>query len=267
MKFISFNINSLRARIHQLEAIINKYQPDVIGLQETKVHNELFPIAELEHLGYHMYYHGQKSHYGVALLTKQVANTVRYGLPTDTDDAQCRLIEIKIPSKLGEITIINGYFPQGDNREHPIKFPTKQKFYQDLFDYLQTAALNQQLTIIMGDMNISPTDLDIGLSEESKKRWLKTGKCSFLPEERQWMAQIFQLGFVDTFRSQNPLNKQYSWFDYRSRGFDTNTGLRIDLILASQQLTQYCINTGIDLEIRGMDKPSDHAPIWAEFDC
>lgn len=265
MKFISFNINSLRARIHQLQAIIDKHQPDVIGLQETKVHNDQFPVAELAHLGYYLNYHGQKGHYGVALLTKQAPLTVNCGFPHDDADAQCRFIEVKVPSTKGDITIINGYFPQGDNREHATKFPAKQKFYQDLIHHIQYHLLNQQMTIIMGDMNISPTDLDIGLSEDSRKRWLRTGKCSFLPEEREWMNQLLSLGFVDTYRNANPETKQYSWFDYRSHGFDSNTGLRIDLILASQSLAPYCQNTGIDLDIRAMDKPSDHAPIWAEF--
>lgn len=267
MKLISFNINSLRARIHQLEAIINKHQPDVIGLQETKVHNDQFPIAELERFGYHLNYHGQKGHYGVALLTKQKPLSVRCGFPTDEEGAQCRLIEVKLPSEKGEITIINGYFPQGDSRDNEIKFPAKQKFYQDLTHYIQENTLNQKLTIIMGDVNISPTDLDIGLAPDSIKRWLRTGKCSFLPEEREWMNTIMSLGFVDTYRNANPATRQYSWFDYRSHGFDTNTGLRIDVILASQSLMPYCQDTGIDLEIRAMEKPSDHAPIWANFSC
>lgn len=267
MKLISFNINSLRARIHQLEAIINKHQPDVIGLQETKVHNDQFPIAELERFGYHLNYHGQKGHYGVALLTKQKPLSVRCGFPTDEEGAQCRLIEVTLPSEKGEITIINGYFPQGDSRDNEIKFPAKQKFYQDLTHYIQENTLNQKLTIIMGDVNISPTDLDIGLAPDSIKRWLRTGKCSFLPEEREWMNTIMSLGFVDTYRNANPTTRQYSWFDYRSHGFDTNTGLRIDVILASQSLMPYCQGTGIDLEIRAMEKPSDHAPIWANFSC
>lgn len=267
MKVISFNINSLRARIHQLEAIINKHQPDIIGLQETKVHNDQFPLAELAHLGYHLNYHGQKGHYGVALLTKQKPLSVHCGFPSDEEGAQCRLIVATLPSEKGEITVINGYFPQGDSRDHEIKFPAKQKFYHDLTRYIEEQSLNQQLTIIMGDVNISPTDLDIGLPAESIKRWLRTGKCSFLPEERQWMDRLMSLGFIDTYRQAHPDTTQYSWFDYRSRGFDTNTGLRIDLILASQSLAPYCQNTGIDLEIRAMEKPSDHAPIWADFAC
>jgi len=265
MKVISFNINSLRARIHQLEAIINKYQPDVIGLQETKVHNDQFPVAELEHLGYYLNYHGQKGHYGVALLTKQKPLSVNCGFKTDEDGAQCRLIAAKLPSEKGIITVINGYFPQGDSRDNEIKFPAKQKFYQDLVRYIQDENLNQQLTIIMGDMNISHSDLDIGLAPDSIKRWLRTGKCSFLPEEREWLNKVLSLGFIDTYRQANPNKSMYSWFDYRSRGFDTNTGLRIDLILASKELAPDCLATGIDLQIRGMDKPSDHAPIWAEF--
>ena len=265
MNVISFNINGLRARIHQLEAIINKHQPNVIGLQETKVHNDQFPIEELNHLGYHLYYHGQKGHYGVALLTKEKATAVQYGFPNDNEDAQRRLIAVTLPTTKGEINIINGYFPQGECDTHETKYPAKRKFYADLMNYVKNNKLNNQHTIIMGDMNISPTDLDIGIAPESVKRWLKMGKCSFLPEERQWMNKLLALGFTDTYRNQHPNNQQFSWFDYRSKGFDSNTGLRIDLILASQSLLSFCQETGIDYDIRAMDKPSDHAPIWANF--
>ena len=106
----------------------------------------------------------------------------------------------------------------------------------------------------MGDMNISPTDLDIGIGEENRKRWLRTGKCSFLPEEREWMDRLLGWGLVDTWRQANPDNHEhFSWFDYRSKGFDDNRGLRIDLLLASQPLAQRCVETGIDYEIRGME--------------
>ena len=120
--------------------------------------------------------------------------------------------------------------------------------------------------LIMGDMNISPTDLDIGIGEENRKRWLRTGKCSFLPEEREWMERLLGWGLVDTYRHANPeKNDQFSWFDYRSKGFDDNRGLRIDLLLASNPLAERCEETGIDYEIRSMEKPSDHAPVWAKF--
>jgi exodeoxyribonuclease III len=266
MKFISFNINGLRARPHQLEALVEKHQPDVIGLQETKVHDDMFPLEDVAKLGYNVFYHGQKGHYGVALLTKVQPVSVRRGFPGDDDDAQRRLIMAEIPSPIGDITVINGYFPQGESRDHPTKFPAKEKFYRDLQSYLSDSLAADKPVLIMGDMNISSTDLDIGIGEDSRKRWLRTGKCSFLPEEREWMDRLLNWGLVDTWRAQNPeINDRFSWFDYRSKGFDDNRGLRIDLLLASTGLALHCIETGIDYEIRGMEKPSDHAPVWSTF--
>ncbi|WP_024872861.1 exodeoxyribonuclease III [Tolumonas lignilytica] len=267
MKIISFNINGLRARPHQLQAIIEQHNPDIIGLQETKVHDEVFPVSLIEELGYQVHYHGQKAHYGVALLSRQEPETVLKGFPSDDEDAQRRLIIGQFRQDNGRLlTVFNGYFPQGESRDHPVKFPAKQKFYQDLLNYLQQNHTPDEDIVIMGDMNISSTDLDIGIGESNRKRWLQTGKCSFLPEERIWLNALLSWGLVDTWRSQNPDSDQhFSWFDYRSRGFDDNRGLRIDLLLATPVLQQRLHQTGIDYNIRGMEKPSDHAPIWAEF--
>ncbi|KFD14274.1 exodeoxyribonuclease III [Rahnella aquatilis CIP 78.65 = ATCC 33071] len=267
MKFVSFNINGLRARPHQLAAIIEQHQPDVIGLQETKVHDDMFPLEEVSQHGYHVFYHGQKGHYGVAMLTRQEPVAVRRGFPGDGEESQRRIIMTDIETPQGILTVINGYFPQGESRDHPTKFPAKEKFYRDLQDYLSTSLSVNNPVVVMGDVNISPTDLDIGIGEDSRKRWLRTGKCSFLPEEREWMDRLKGWGLVDTFRAANPdTADKFSWFDYRSRGFDENRGLRIDLIMASTPLAARCTATGIDYDIRGMEKPSDHAPIWATFD-
>lgn len=121
----------------------------------------------------------------------------------------------------------------------------------------------------MGDVNIAPQDHDIGIGEAAVKRWLRTGATSFLPEERVWMSRLKGWGLQDTFRLIHPdVDDHYSWFDYRSRAFEREPrrGLRIDLILASQSLAQRCTDAGIDYDLRAMQKPSDHAPIWAEFD-
>ncbi|AXF75725.1 exodeoxyribonuclease III [Erwinia tracheiphila] len=267
MKFVSFNINGLRARPHQLEAIVNQHQPEVIGLQETKVHDDMFPLEEVTKLGYHVFYHGQKGHYGVALLTKAQPVKVMCGFPEDDEDAQRRLIMAEVPGPTGNIIVINGYFPQGESRDHLTKFPAKAKFYLDLQTYLETQLKADQPVLIMGDMNISASDQDIGIGEENRKRWLRTGKCSFLPEEREWMDKLMGWGLVDTWRAQNPeASDRFSWFDYRSKGFDDNRGLRIDLLLATKPLADRCVATGIDYAIRSMEKPSDHAPVWAQFD-
>lgn len=266
MKFLSFNINGLRARPHQLEAIVEQHQPDVIGLQETKVHDDMFPLEDVAKLGYHVFYHGQKGHYGVALMTKAEPVAVRRGFDGDDEEAQRRMIMADIQTPSGIVTVLNGYFPQGESRDHPTKFPAKEKFYRDLQNYLEQQQTADNKVLIMGDMNISSTDLDIGIGEDSRKRWLRTGKCSFLPEEREWMDRLMNWGLVDTWRAQNPdVNDRFSWFDYRSKGFDDNRGLRIDLVLASRPLAERCVATGIDYAIRSMEKPSDHAPIWAEF--
>ncbi|WP_100641693.1 exodeoxyribonuclease III [Alteromonas facilis] len=266
MKFISFNINGIRARLHQLQALIDKHSPDIIGLQEIKVDNDAFPVADIEAMGYHVAFHGQKGHYGVALMSKVPADNVEYGFKSDADDAQRRMIIGHYTLEGQQVTVLNGYFPQGESRDHATKFPAKRKFYQDLDHYLNDECDNQQNVIVMGDMNISHTDHDIGIGEQNAKRWLRTGKCSFLPEERDWLNNLLSWGLHDTYRHQHPdRSDQFSWFDYRSKGFDDNRGLRIDLILATPSMLEKLIETGIDYELRGIEKPSDHAPIWASF--
>ncbi|HFG1959965.1 exodeoxyribonuclease III [Vibrio cholerae] len=267
MKVISFNINGLRARLHQLQALIDKHQPDVIGLQEIKVHDEAFPRQEVEAMGYQVYFHGQKAHYGVAILCKQTPVEVFKGFPTDNEEHQKRMIMATFADQNGQkTTILNGYFPQGDNVEHETKFPYKRQFYRDLMTYLREHRSNSERLVVMGDINISPLDLDIGIGEANRKRWLQTGKCSFQPEEREWLQTLLDWGLVDTFRQLHPdVSDQFSWFDYRSRGFEDNRGLRIDVILATPTLAETCQEAGIDYELRAIDKPSDHAPIWATF--
>ena len=272
MKIISFNINGIRARIHQLTALIEKHNPDIIGLQETKAHDEVFPYADVEALGYTPVVHGQKAHYGVAMLVRNdVAARMTHsqkGFPTDNEDHQKRMVMVTVETEAGnKITVLNGYFPQGEAIDHPIKFPYKRQFYADLMDYLNTNEDAAENVVVMGDINISPTDLDIGIGEPNRKRWLKTGKCSFQPEEREWLKTLMDWGFKDTFREQNPTtDNRYSWFDYRSKGFDDNRGLRIDVVLATNSLNEKCTETGIDYELRSIEKPSDHAPIWSVFD-
>ena len=267
MKVISFNINSLRARPHQLDAIVAAHDPDVIALQETKVDDSQFPHELIENIGYHAVFHGQKGHYGVATLCKEPPLSFEKGFPTDDDSAQRRAVITEHKGKSESLFVFNGYFPQGESRDHPTKFPAKQKFYEDLNRYLSAEKLADNW-VVVGDMNISFKDQDIGIGPQNAKRWLRTGKCSFLPEERDWLQAIVDKGLGDTFRKHYPLvEDRFSWFDYRSKGFDDDPkrGLRIDLILATEKLLEKCDDAGVDYEIRGMEKPSDHAPIWANF--
>ncbi len=269
MKVVSFNVNSIRMRQHQLQALVEKHQPEFIGLQETKVTDQDFPIDAMRELGYEVIFHGQKTHYGAALLYKGKCLSSFKGFASDTEESQRRLVGGLFERANGEqVTVINGYFPQGENRQHPSKFPNKRNFYADLQLYLENHCDAEAPLLVIGDMNISPTDRDIGIGEDNRKRWLRTEKCSFLPEEREWLQRLHSWGLKDSFRELYPDESAlFSWFDYRSKGFDREPkrGLRIDLILATECLMQRCRASGIDYDIRALDKPSDHAPVWSEF--
>ena len=144
----------------QVEAIVKKHKPDAIGLQETKVHDDDFPYEIPESLGYKAHIHGQKGHYGVAILTKEEPLNINKGFETDNDESQKRFISVTLKKGRKKIHILNGYFPQGEEREHPVKFPYKVKFYKDLITHLQKNYDSKDHLIVMGDLNISPQDID-----------------------------------------------------------------------------------------------------------
>ena len=266
MKYVGFNVNGIRARLHQIELIEAEHAPDVLALQETKVEDEKFPTDEVAELGFpYQYVYGQKSHYGVALLSKTPLEDVQLGIPWREADQQRRLIAATHPSG---VRLLNGYFPQGESRDHPIKFPAKSQFYADVLRVLEEFGDPEAPLLLTGDMNVAPEDLDIGIGEDNAKRWLRTGKTSFLPEERKWLQRLLDWGLVDVYACcTEPEKRLWSWFDYRSRGFERKPkrGLRIDLMLVSAPIASTTKSVGIDHAIRASDKPSDHCPIWVEF--
>lgn len=267
MRFVSFNINSIRTRIHQLQAIKDILNPDVIGLQETKVHDEAFPIDDIQALGYHVEFFGQKTHYGVALLSKKAPILVQKGFLMDDDTAQKRFIHAQYEFDGKIIDVLNGYFPQGESRKHETKFPAKQKYYADLTSYINDLIVKNRSLVVMGDMNIAPADLDVGIGEKNAKRWLSNGICSFLPEERAWYETLLKTGLTDSYRHLYPTGDELSWFDYRSKGFDDTPkrGLRIDHILLTKDLVPNLNGAGVSYPIRAMERPSDHVPIWVDL--
>ncbi len=272
LKVVSFNVNSVRMRQHQLEALVAEQAPDIIGLQETKVQDHEFPLEAIESLGYKAEFFGQKTHYGVALLYKPhlKLSQLQKGWKSDDELAQKRIIIGDFVTANGDqLRVINGYFPQGESRDHPVKFPAKLAFYADLMTYLNQACSPEQNLIVMGDFNISPQDIDIGIGEANRLRWLKTGKTSFLPEERELWQALLDWGLLDTYRCCHPeTNDKFSWFDYRSKGFEDTPkrGLRIDTLLPTSALASKVIASDIGYSIRRLEKPSDHAPVWSDFD-
>ena len=273
MKIVSFNVNSIRTRFHQLEAVCQS-QPDIICVQETKVQDGDFPLSTVQDMGYHAEFCGQKSYHGVATLSKKTPEHVEKNLGGLADDLDARGIGpeqarlLMTTHSFGDQTIdvYNGYFPQGESMHNEKKFAYKTLFYQHFTNLIHTRHNPADNVIVLGDLNISPNDLDIGLSDERKKAWLREKKCSFLPEERAMLAKLTDWGLTDTWRHLNPATtKRYSWFDYRSKGFDSNKGLRIDQIWCTAPLLKTLIDADIGYEVRGMERPSDHAPISSTF--
>ena len=269
-RIVSFNVNGIRARAHQLAAVVERHDPRVMGLQETKVDDAAFPTDIPASLGRSVAFHGQKTHYGVALLDVEPPERVQRGFPWGAPDAQCRFIASRTHLSDGtRLHVLNGYFPQGENRRHPQKFPNKAAYFADVLRYLNECCSADEAVVLMGDMNVAPLDLDIGIGEDNRKRWLREGKTSFLPEEREWLAALTHWGLTDVFRKIHPdQDDRFSWFDYRSRGFEREPrrGMRIDLIMLSAPLRERCIDAGIDYEIRAMERPSDHCPIWVAIE-
>jgi exodeoxyribonuclease-3 len=204
----------------------------------------------------------------VAILSKKKPIEVQKGFIKDTAEDQKRFIQAKFKWGKKIITVMNGYFPQGENRSHETKFPKKIKYYADLKKHIKKTQKTEDNIVVMGDFNVAPSPLDIGIGEINAKRWLKEGKTAFLPEEIAMWNSIKDLGFIDSWREQNPDEGSiYSWFDYRSRMFNDTPkrGLRIDHIMISETLIAAMKKTGIDYKARAMEKPSDHCPVWIEL--
>ena len=265
MKIVTFNINGLRARPHQLEEIKRKYNPDIIALQEIKVSDEDFPANIPEELGYKYFNYGQKGFHGVAIFSKQQPLQVIKGLNGGDDEAQKRYIQCDYNTNEGIISVCNSYFPQGENRKHPEKFPYKDRYYKRITKHI--SSLDSEI-ILTGDFNIAPHINDIGMNADGIKRWLREGHTAFLPEELEWYAKLTDLGLEDIWRTKNPDSKKCSWFDYRSRGFDQDPkrGLRIDHFLLSEKLKAKYLDSQIDHDMRAMEKPSDHCPVSLDLD-
>ena len=266
MKLVTFNVNSIRKRTQHIAVFNDLHKADIIALQETKTEDISFPAKELYEMGFHSEFYGQKTHYGVAIVSKETSLETVKGINAEGD--QKRFIMCKYQTEKGILNVINCYFPQGEARDVERKFNMKREFFADVAEFIKNNFTSEDLVALVGDFNVAHSDLDIGIGQDNMKRWLREGKCSFLPEEREWMDSFFELGMKDTYRMiHSDKSDIFSWFDYRSKGFEREPkrGLRIDGILASAKLAKYVVNAGIDYETRGMESPSDHCPVWTEF--
>lgn len=253
MKIASWNVNSLRVRLPQVLEWLEDNPVDVLALQETKLTDENFPVEEIQQAGYQVQYSGQKTYNGVAVLSKQESIDIVKDIK-NLDDPQRRILAVTVD----DIRVLNLYVVNG-------KEVGSDKYAYKL-DWLKkvTAFIKQELKkypnyVVLGDFNIAPEDADV----YDPIAW--KGKILCSDKEREALRAITDLGFVDTFRLFDQEDNTFSWWDYRTGGFTRNHGLRIDLILASSALEASCGFSVVDKAPRNNERPSDHAPVIAEF--
>ena len=249
----TWNVNSLRVRGEQLLQWLRDTQPDVVGLQETKIQDPDFPQAEFTAAGYHSVFSGQKTYNGVALLSRQPMTDVIRDIP-DFDDPPRRVLAASI----GEFRVINLYVPNGQAPGSE-KFAYKLRWLEALTRWLKREAEQHPGLVVLGDFNVAPEDRDV----HDPAAWV--GCVHVSPEERAALRSITDLGLVDAFRHFEQPEKSFSWWDYRQGGFRRNNGLRIDLILAHQKLLPRLRGVRIDVEPRRVERASDHTPVIATF--
>ena len=253
MKIATWNVNSLRVRLPQVAKWVGEQQPDVVCLQETKLTDDNFPVDDIQALGFHVAYAGQKTYNGVAILSKQDIQDAVTDFPT-LDDPQKRLV----CSTIGDIRVLNVYVPNGQAVGSE-KFEYKLRWFDAMIEISKDQLRQYPNMVIVGDFNIAPEDRDV----HDPDAWRGQVLCS--DAERSKFSQLLACGFHDTFRKVNQEPDVFSWWDYRAAGFVRNRGLRIDHILASDFLYEQCVNSYIDKEPRTWERPSDHAPAIAEF--
>lgn len=254
MKLATWNVNSLRVRLPQVLDWLAREQPNVLCLQETKVTDAEFPLEPLQAAGYRAAFTGQKTYNGVATLCRQEPSDVVTRLPGDGDEAQKRLIAVTA----GGTRIINVYVPNGESVDSD-KYRYKLDWLKRLRDFVADELKRGNDVVLTGDYNIAPEARDV----HDPAAW--EGQVLFSEPERAAFRALTEAGLVDVFRRFDQPPASFSWWDYRMNGFKRNLGLRIDHILASATLAGRCRSCRIDAEPRRVERPSDHAPVVAEF--
>ncbi len=255
MKIATYNVNGVNARLPVLLRWLESTAPDVVCLQELKTPDEKFPADAIAEVGYNAVWHGQKSWNGVAILARDLEiRELRRDLPGDPDDSQSRYLEATV----NNIIIGCLYLPNGNPAPGP-KFNYKLHWFERLITHAASLLALEKPVILAGDFNVMPTDLDV----YNPERWLND--ALFRPEVRSAFHTLNKQGWTDAIRKLYPHEKIYTQWDYVRNAYGRNAGLRIDHFLLSPQLNSCLIAAGVDQEVRGWEKTSDHAPVWIEL--
>ncbi len=253
MKLAAWNVNSLKVRLPQLLDFLATRAPDVVCLQETKLTDENFPVAEIEAAGYKVVFSGQKTYNGVAILSRMPMSDICTGI-ANFDDELKRVIAATVEG----VRVVCVYCPNGQSLDSD-KYVYKLAWFDALIAWLKDELTRYPKLALLGDYNIAPEDRDV----HDPAAW--AGGILVSDAERARFQALQALGLQDSFRLFEQPEKTYSWWDYRMLGFRRNQGLRIDHILLTPPLAQVCTSSIVDREMRKLERPSDHAPVVAEI--
>lgn len=254
MKIATWNVNSMKVRLPHVLEWLAANRPDVLVLQEIKQISEAFPTESLAEAGYASFASGQKTYNGVAAISREQPTDPVTDFP-GFDDPQRRILATTID----DVRVVNLYVPNGQSVGSE-KYEYKLVWLAALREFLQEELTRHEKLVVLGDFNIAPADEDV----YDAQKWGEAILCS--PLEREALTALLDLGLGDVFRKFDQPDKSFSWWDYRAAGFRRNAGLRIDLILASAAMSESCSASYVDKEPRAWERPSDHAPVVAEFE-
>jgi len=257
VRFATFNVNSIRARLNATTTWLDRREPDIVALQETKVVDADFPSEEFVRRGYGVAMAGQKTYNGVALLSRLPMRDIRVGLDGEGPDADRRYIS----ATSGNIRYASVYVPNGKQVGHAA-FVGKLEWLGRLSQTLRSELDAHKLPLIVGgDFNIAASELDVWSAEAME------GQIHFHPEEHRALRAVLGAEFVDAYRHNNPNTRQFSWWDYRGPSLRLNRGLRIDYVFLTSALVPSIRQAVIDADCRTGETPSDHVPVVVDVDC
>jgi exodeoxyribonuclease III len=254
LSVVTWNVNSLRARLSVVMKWVRDNKPDVLCLQETKATDDEFPLDDFTILGYHEALHGQKSYNGVAILARKPLKDVARGFDGKGGDEQKRLIAATVEG----IRVVNAYIPNGGEVGSD-KFAYKLQFYEQLGTYFKTRQKPDEPLVFVGDFNVAPEPRDVFDPAAMD------GQTCYHPDERAALEKLKSWGFEDLFRRYESGAGFYSWWDYRQGAYQKNMGLRIDHVWTTHVLAERSQSCRIDKEERAKEKASDHVPVVATF--
>lgn len=254
MRIATFNVNGIGARLPRLLEWLAETQPDVACLQELKTSDETFPKQAIEDAGYGAVWHGQKGFNGVAVLARGTQPVeLRRGLPGDPDDTHSRYLEARV----GELVVASIYLPNGNPQPGP-KFDYKLAWFERLIAHAASWAASDTPVVLAGDYNVVPTD---GVADiYSPKSWLDDALLQ--PESRSAWRTLLAQGWIDAIAQRHPGEPMYTFWDFFRKRWERNAGLRIDHLLLNAPAAARLAEAGVDRQVRGREKPSDHAPAW-----